>query len=87
MHKNYCLDSKITKRNFLASSEIKAFLLQNPEYNEKSLNEICMAAGGMDLFKRIMYHEHTRQHSDIKTEAIVNKHSNIYQSLFPIENQ
>ena len=54
MHKNCCLDHKITAERFSKSQEIKKFLEDNPEYIGKTINEICMAAGGVGLLTRII---------------------------------
>lgn len=85
MHKNYCLDNQITIQNFGNSSEIRDFLLEHPEYREKSINEICMAAGGQNLLVRIMSFRYTMQEKNTRTEAILNKHAGIYPALLPLE--
>lgn len=86
MHKNYCLDRQITLQNFNNSPEIKAFLLEHPEYREKSINEICVAAGGIDLSVRIFSFINAKKEKDTRTEAILNKHVCIYPVLLPLEN-
>lgn len=86
MHKNYCLDNQITIRQFHQSSEIKKFLAEHPEYNEKNIGEICLAAGGVNLFKRIVCSNHMIQDKTARTEAVLNKHSGIYPELFPLED-
>lgn len=87
MHKNYCLDAQITEDNFRKSMEIATFLSAHPEYRDKSINEICMAAGGQNLLVRIMCFQHTMQEKSSRMEAMLNKHSNIYPELFPLESQ
>ena len=67
------------------SSEIKKFLDEHPEYTQKSVNEICMAAGGTDLLVRIFCFQHAMQEKETRMEAILNKHSGIYPELLPVE--
>lgn len=86
MHKNFCLDNQIASEQFEKSPEIKEFLISHPEYNGKDAIEICTAAGGVDLLKRIFRLQHTMQERGTRTEAILNKHSKIYPELLPIEN-
>lgn len=86
MHKNFCLDHQITIERFEKSTEIKAFLTEHPEYSEKSINEICMEAGGINLLTRIVCFQHTMQEKDTRMEAMLNKHSGIYPELSPLED-
>lgn len=85
IHKNYCLDNQKTVNNFNYSKEITSFLFQHPEHKEKSITEICMLAGGHDLLRKIIDFKNTEQNKDTRTEAILNKHSNIYPTLSPIK--
>lgn len=85
MHKNYCLDNKITMERFKKSPEIKIFLDNHPEYCQKSVNEICMAAGGTDLLRRIFCFQHAMKEKGTRMEVILNKHSGIYPELLPEE--
>lgn len=85
MHESYCKDYEITMRNFIDSPQINKFLKECPEYENESLNKTCLDAGGIDLFKKIFCFSHTRSDRDLKTEAIVNKHSTIYPTLSAIE--
>lgn len=87
MHKNYCLDHQITMKNFTSSPEINAFLLKYPEYRDKDIGEICMVAGGQNLLFRIMSFKYTMQERESRMEAILNKHSGIYPTVLPLENQ
>lgn len=86
MHKNYCLDAQITERNFVKSTEIATFLKAHPEFKDKSINEICMAAGGQNLLVRIMCFKHTSQEKELRMEAILNKHTQIYPELLPLDS-
>lgn len=83
MHKNFCLDEAISVQNYFSSSVIYKFLLEHPEYREKSMNEVCIAAGGETLLKEIICHQHEIQGKNAKREAILNKHSTIYPELLP----
>lgn len=85
MHKNCCLDNRITIDRFSKSPEIQKFLLEHPEYIGKSINEICMAAGGVKLLTRIVCLQHTMQEKSTRVEAVLNKHSGIYPELLPLE--
>lgn len=85
MHKNYCLDNQNSIDRFKASPKIQKFLVQHPEYREKSINEICMAAGGVNLLTRIICSRQTIQEKRIRKEAVLNKHSGIYPELLPLE--
>ena len=84
MHKNFCLDHQITVERFRKSAEIKKFLTEHPEYSKKSINEICMTAGGTNLLTQIVCFQHAMQESNTRMEAILNKHSRIYPELFPL---
>lgn len=86
MHKNFCLDNQITIERFKKSVEIQKFLSEHTEYAGKSINEICMAAGGTDLLTQIVCLQHTIQEKGARMEAILNKHSGIYPELFPLGN-
>ena len=84
MHKNCCLYNQITVDRLRKSAEIQKFLKEHPEYIEKSINEICIAAGGTKLLTRIVSFQHTMQEKNIKMEAILNKHTSIYPELLPL---
>ena len=86
IHKNICLDNQITIERLKKSSEIKNFLIEHPEHIGKSINEICMAAGGRNLLTRIVCYQHTIQGKRTRMEAMLNKHSGIYPELFPLED-
>ena len=86
MHKNCCLDNKITQKRFSESPEIAKYLSEHPECAEKSINEICVAAGGFGLLSRIVYLENSRRETDTRMEAMLNKHEGIYPELFPLED-
>ena len=86
MHENFCRDYKITLENFEKSKVIADFLKNNPDYTGKSINEICMVAGGQQLMLSIVSTRYSR--SDLqstKSEAKLNKHKDIYPHLDPIE--
>lgn len=84
MHKAFCLDAEITEQRFLASPKIKQFLSEHPECAGKTINEICIDAGGMDLLKQILCFQNTQSRKDVRKEAMLNKHSGIYPELFPL---
>ncbi|GFI23942.1 hypothetical protein IMSAGC011_02732 [Lachnospiraceae bacterium] len=86
IYKNYCLDNKITNERFSKSTEISKFLTENPEYAGKSINEICLAAGGKELLDYVVCMQHTMQDKGTRLEAILNKHMGIYPELLPIED-
>lgn len=88
MHVSYCMDNEITINNFNRSPEIAKFLKENPDYKVESINETCMDAGGVDLLNKIISFSHTRRNNaDTKTEAVINKYTGIYPTLFPLENE
>ena len=87
MHKNCCLDNKITADRFSKSPEIKKFLEDHPEYIGKSINEICMAAGGVSLLTRIICLQNTMKEKSSRMEAMLNKHAGIYPELLPLEDE
>lgn len=80
MYESNLKDSEITLNNFKNSPEIEKFLIENPDYKIESINKTCLDAGGDNLLRRIMSFRYTRN-NDTKTEAIINKHSNIYPTL------
>lgn len=80
MYESYLKDNEITLRNYHNSPEIKKFLEENPNYEFESVNKTCMDAGGVNLVAKIFSFSHSRN-DDTKTEAILNKHSNIYPTL------
>lgn len=77
MYESYCKDNEISLNNFKSSPQISKFLEENPSYKEESINKICMAAGRVDLISL----NHTRNDSIAKTEAVINKHTDIYPKL------
>lgn len=87
MHKNCCLDHKVTFERFKKSQKIQEFLEAHPECADKSINEICLAAGGISLLKQIIYLENTKAEKNSRMEAMLNKHSGIYPELFPLEDE
>ena len=86
MHKNSCLDFQITEQRFRSSPEIAKFLSEHPEYNNKSINEICLAAGGDSLLMRIVCMQHSMRERNTRVEALLNKHAGIYPTLSPTTN-
>ncbi len=84
MHKCFCLDEKETKRRFNNNSKISQFLIEHPEYKDKSINEICMEAGGINLLMQIICFDHTIQEKNLRMEAVINKNNSIYPELFPL---
>lgn len=83
MHKNFCLDTKITEQRFSNSPIIANYLSSHPECEELSINEICMKAGGIGLLQSIVCFDHAREEKSSRTEAVLNKHTSIYPELFP----
>lgn len=85
MHKNHYLDYKITLERFNKSPVIKKYLEDHPEIADKSVNEICLAAGGIRLLMEIMCFENTKAEKNSRMEAMINKHSGIYPELLPLD--
>lgn len=83
MHKNFCLDAKITQQRFANSPEIANYLANHPECSDMSINEICMKAGGINLLQKINCFENTQKEKSSRTEAVLNKHTSIYPELSP----
>lgn len=83
MHQNFCKDLEIVQRNFDNSKEIRDFLKKNPEYTVESINKTCLDAGGIQLLQKIIQMPHTMNEKGATTEAVLNKHTNIYPELFP----
>ena len=52
---------------------------------DKSINEICLEAGGQNLLFQIVCLQHSLQNKDMRKEVIINKHENIYPELFPLD--
>ena len=77
MNEKYCEDKKITLKRFNSSPEIVRFLVEHPEYENKTINEICMAAGGAALLGKIVC-SHSWSSGSERTEALLNKHNEIY---------
>lgn len=86
LHKNFCLDFPITEQRFNTSPEITKFLFEHPEYKSKSMVEICLAAGGERLLTSIIYMQNSMNGRSTRTEAIINKHTQIYPQLSPPTN-
>jgi len=87
MHKNFCLDFQITEQRFNNSPIISKFLSEHQEYKDKSINEICLAAGGDSLLMSIMCMQNSMRERSTRMEALLNKHSGIYPELFPPTTQ
>lgn len=81
MHESFCKDNEITLKNYSISPEIKKFLKENPDYKVESINKTCMDAGGTSLLSKIMSFSHFMNNKDTKKEAVINKHTAIYQRL------
>lgn len=87
MEEDYRKDYEITMNNFYNSIEISRFLEANPDYEVRTVSETCMDAGGINLLERIRCSKHQQQNKSIKTEAIINKHTNIYPPIKPLESK
>lgn len=88
MHENINKCNQITVNNFYNSVEIKEFLNKNPDYKGKTINEICLEAGGIDLVRKInAFANEGNNIGDRRIEAIINKHTNIYPYLKYLENE
>jgi hypothetical protein len=87
MHLNNFLDSKITFKRFKKSPIIKKYLDEHPECANKSVNEICLAAGGPSLLMEIFCFENAQAEKNSRMEAMLNKHSGIYPELLPLEDE
>ncbi len=87
MHKNFCLDHRITVDRFANSPEIKKYIADHPECKDKSINEICIAAGGTNLLARIICMQNTMREVNSRMEAVLNKHTEIYPELLPLEDE
>lgn len=81
MHRTYCLDNDETIDNFNNSKTIQKYIKEHPECLNKSINEICMDAGGIELFNRIMVSKNTMNSKEGRSEVIVNKNDNIYPKV------
>lgn len=86
LYKNDYLSKKNILDRFTKSPEIESFLRAHPEYMEKNIGEICMAAGGMDLFRQIVCDGYVLSGKGVRTEVILNKHSGIYPKLTSLED-
>lgn len=87
MHRNFCLDDRITVERFQNSVEIRSYLRDHPECTGQSINEICMAVGGVNLLSRIVCLKNTMNEKNTRMEALLNKHEGIYPELFPLEDE
>lgn len=85
MHQNFCKDLEIVQRNFDNSKEIRDFLKENPEYTVESINKTCLDAGGIQLLQNIIQMPNTINEKGATTEAVLNKHTNIYPEVFPFK--
>lgn len=85
MHKNYSRDSLVTYKHFIESQEIKQYLEDHPESADKSINEICLAAGGFRLLGQIRSFDNSIADKSARTEAMLNKHAGIYPELYPLD--
>ena len=79
IHKNFCQDNEITMKNFSESQQLNDYMSTHPdECKGKSINQICLQAGGIDLLRRIISMSNQIQDKSDKKQAILNKHKNIY---------
>lgn len=81
MHRTYCLDHDEALNNFKKSEVIQEYIEKHPECHNKSINEICMEAGGVELLSRIIVLRNTQNSKDGRSEVIVNKNGNIYPKV------
>ena len=86
MHNNFCKDHIITMKNFCESIEIQNYITKHPKcLQDKTVNQICAEAGGISLVNRIMSHKHIVQQTNMESETILNKQTNIYPELEFVE--
>ena len=85
MHKAFCLDNAETMKRFGQSPEIQKYMQEHSnELEGKTINQICLAAGGEKLLTRIVSFGHAMKDNRGKAEVILNKHAKIYPELFAI---
>lgn len=74
--------AELTRIEVLHSSVvIQKYLEGHPDEKEKTLNQICVEAGGFELLKEILSHENAMRNQSVREEAVLNKHTGIYPSV------
>lgn len=86
IYKKHYLGKKNILDRFIKSPEIENFLRAHPEYMRENIGKICIAAGGMDLFRQIVCEGYPTSGKEVRTEVILNKHSGIYPKLISLED-
>lgn len=86
LHKKYCLDMKVVRERFIQSEEIAKFIATHPSYPYDSANliQFCIDAGGFPLLQKILKLQNTADQREAKKEAVLNKHTQIYPDLLPL---
>lgn len=86
LHKKYCIDMQTVRERFLQSKEITNFIATHPDYPYDSSNliQFCIDAGGLPLLQKILQLQNTADQREAKKEAVLNKHSQIYPDLEPL---
>ena len=81
LHLNWCVEQKWTEKNFKDNTTVQIYLMKHPEMKEKTIKEICLAAGGEKLYDNIK--SRYRKHALIfpYQEAKLNKDNRVYPSL------
>ena len=88
IHRSYCLDAEETQRNFNSNLTIYFYLQEHPEYktDDKPIGQICLDIGGIHLYQQVMCHKHRKKLTNVRMEAVLNKHAGIYPNLSPQES-
>lgn len=76
MHLDWCVEQRWTKYHFDNSDEINNYISQHPEMAGKSIKEICEAAGGEKLTKKIVsdysnYQMHISQYETVLNKGLI----------------
>jgi len=81
LHLNWCVEQKWTEKNFKENNTVQIYLMKHPEMKEKTIKEICLAAGGERLYDNIKSRYRKHALSFPYQEAKLNKDNRVYPSL------
>ena len=80
-HFDWCVDRRWAEKRFKSDEKIQQYLKANPEEQDKSIEEICLAVGGQKLLEKIVVDTMMLRSRYPKVEVRLNKGENIYPTI------
>ena len=80
-HFDWCVDQRWARKRFKENERIQSYLRAHPEDREKSIKEVCIAAGGKHLLEEIVIDTMSLRSNYPKVEVKLNKGGCVYPSI------